>query len=102
MRTQFPLRRAYAMTYHKSQGQTWKRVLLDLRNPMFTHGQTYVGFSRVTNYKDMAVIVNRDTQYFNATYRDKTKAIDETCINPWENDGKPHICNIVYQEVFEK
>jgi ATP-dependent DNA helicase PIF1 len=46
-RHQIPLRLAYAMTFNKSQGQTLERVLLDLRNPVFAHGQLYVGMSRV-------------------------------------------------------
>lgn len=46
-RHQIPLRLAYAMTFNKSQGQTLSRVLLDVRNPIFAHGQLYVGISRV-------------------------------------------------------
>src|SRR3546814_12397576 len=33
MRTQFPLRLAYCMTYNKSQGQELQSVLVDLRKP---------------------------------------------------------------------
>src|SRR3546814_14077653 len=33
MRTQFPLRLAYCMTYNKSQGQELQSVLMDLRKP---------------------------------------------------------------------
>jgi hypothetical protein len=46
-RTQFPLRLAYCMTFNKAQGQEWERVLVDLRNPAFTHGHLYDVLSRI-------------------------------------------------------
>ena len=48
-RRQFPIRLCFAMTINKSQGQTVKQVGLDLRRPVFTHGQFYVAVSRVTS-----------------------------------------------------
>ena len=38
MRTQFPLRLAYAMLYNKSQSQTLFRTLVDCTEMPFTHG----------------------------------------------------------------
>ncbi|HEY4109615.1 ATP-dependent DNA helicase [Puia sp.] len=46
--TQFPLRAAWAMTIHKSQGRTFDQVIIDLGPGAFTHGQTYVALSRCT------------------------------------------------------
>lgn len=47
---QFPLTLAYAITIHKSQGQTWKNVCIDLgENGAFSSGQVYVALSRVKN-----------------------------------------------------
>jgi ATP-dependent DNA helicase PIF1 len=48
-RLQFPVKVCFAMTINKSQGQSVKHVGLDLRRPVFTHGQFYVGVSRVTS-----------------------------------------------------
>ena len=43
---QLPLRLAYAVTIHKSQGMTLDNVYIDFDNGMFAHGQSYVAFSR--------------------------------------------------------
>ena len=43
----FPVRPAYAMTLNKSQGQTFKVCGMNLTQPPFSHGQFYVGCSRV-------------------------------------------------------
>lgn len=44
--TQYPLRLAFAVTIHKSQGKTFERALIDVGRGTFAHGQMYVALSR--------------------------------------------------------
>ncbi|XP_023312434.1 uncharacterized protein LOC108916109, partial [Anoplophora glabripennis] len=61
-RRQFPLRLAYAMTIHKSQGQTFQKVGIYLDEPVFSHGQLYVAFSRVRDLQDIQIYIKESSQ----------------------------------------
>ncbi|KAL4256360.1 ATP-dependent DNA helicase [Pleurotus pulmonarius] len=74
-RRQFPVRLAFAMTINKAQGQSVRFVGLDLRVPVFTHGQLYVGLSRATSRQRVKILLPDGS--------DELKAL-----------------NIVYPEVF--
>jgi len=47
---QYPIRLAWAVTIHKSQGKTFTKVVIDLGSGAFAHGQTYVALSRCTHF----------------------------------------------------
>lgn len=51
---QFPVKLAYALTIHKSQGQTYDAVLVD--PDVFDAGQLYVALSRARNIENLATV----------------------------------------------
>ena len=54
-RVQFPVKLSFVMTINKSQGQTLKHCGLYLENECFSHGQFYVGVSRVGSQKNLKI-----------------------------------------------
>ncbi|KAF0312344.1 Reticulocyte-binding protein 2 a [Amphibalanus amphitrite] len=70
-RRQFPIKPAFAITVHKSQGQTLGRVAVLLTEPAFTHGQLYVAASRVGRQDQLrfALPAQRDRRTANVVYR---------------------------------
>ena len=74
-RHQFPVHLAFAMTVNKSQGQSLQYVGLDLRTPVFSHGQLYVALSRCTSGNHIKVLLP-------------------------SNQGNMETTNIVYKEVL--
>ena len=91
LRTQFPLRLAYCMTYNKSQLQTLDKVLLDTTGEPFAHGHLYVALSRNRNYDDIRMYIPLDMTHPNP------------CYLVYEDDDEydmPCVKNIVYKDVL--
>jgi ATP-dependent DNA helicase PIF1 len=51
----FPVKLAWAMSIHKSQGQTFEKVILDMEGGAFEFGQTYVALSRCTTLEGIVL-----------------------------------------------
>ncbi|KAF9009739.1 hypothetical protein BDZ89DRAFT_964727 [Hymenopellis radicata] len=66
------------MTINKSQGQSLNVVGLDLRTPVFSHGQLYVALSRCTSRRNIRVLfaaTQTDTKTVNVVFRDAITGI---------------------------
>ena len=54
--SQLPLKPAWALTVHRSQGLTFSRVVIDFAGGAFTGGQTYVALSRCTSLEGITLL----------------------------------------------
>ena len=78
---QYPIRLAWAITIHKSQGKTFKRVILDASQGMFASGQAYVALSRCQTFEGLILKqpinkyhIRTDHRIFDFLYETKIKA----------------------------
>ena len=73
---QFPVQLAFAISINKAQGQSVKYIGLDLRVPVFSHGQLYVALSCATSSDRVKVLLPARTTSL-------------------------HTTNVVYPEIFQ-
>ena len=53
--TQIPIKLAWAVTIHKSQGKTFDTAIIDFGRGTFAHGQAYVALSRVRSLQGITL-----------------------------------------------
>lgn len=82
---QYPLKLAWAVTVHKSQGLTFEKAILDL-SASFTHGQVYVALSRLTSLKGLILSTKLPNEGFEASA--SMKAFAMTKAKPEELEHK--------------
>jgi len=82
-RLQFPIKPAFAVTFHRSQGQSVEKCGILLPRDVWTHGQIYVAFSRCGNPRNVCVWAEQD-QF-------KDMGLDSTC---------KYMKNVVWTEVL--
>jgi len=76
---QYPIKLAWAITIHKSQGQTFDNIVIDLGSGAFTHGQVYVGLSRCTSLK--GIILKRPVMARDIIFDERVHEFRERFLN---------------------
>lgn len=99
---QFPVRLAWAITIHKSQGLTFSHAIIDAKDS-FAHGQVYVALSRCRTLEGLvlssllnprAIICDNTVKQYTSNIENKTP--NQNNISDWEK----RFCHKLVHELF--
>ena len=102
---QYPIRLAWAITVHKSQGLTFNQVKIDFTGGVFAGGQTYVALSRCTSLEGISlqepirpneVFVRNEVKQFARHYNDNN--IIQTALSQSKADRQYHDAAVAFDK----
>lgn len=112
--TQYPLKAAWALTIHKSQGLTFSNVTIDMGGGAFSAGQTYVALSRCRSLEGLHfmnplrkydVIVSRGASEFSRHFNDEKateRALNQARSTELSREAKDDFTAGRYESAVEK
>lgn len=111
---QYPLKLAWAITIHKSQGLTFNKVVVDFGSGTFASGQAYVALSRATSFEGLFlkqklnstdIYIDDEIKEFAKTFNDQT-IINESLIvgkkvfKYQKNNDNQHIGDLYFKNAI--